>query len=83
MKYIIIISNNKIRRWWYNKNYYPHRVDGPAFEHSCGDRYWYQNGKAHRVDGPALEYANGSKCWAIEGEEITKEEFYEIQNKNK
>lgn len=50
------------------KNGEPHREDGPAFEHTNGDKYWYLNGKQHREDGPAIENTNGNKYWYLNGE---------------
>ena len=44
-----------------------HREDGPAVEHTNGDREYYINGKRHREDGPAVEYSNGNKGYYING----------------
>ena len=44
-----------------------HREDGPAVEHTNGNKQWCINGKYHREDGPAVEYANGYKEWYING----------------
>ena len=50
-------------KYWYNQQDQLHRDDGPAVEHSNGDKYWYQHDILHRDDGPAVEYANGNKEW--------------------
>ena len=57
-----------------NKFYYKdkaktilHRLDGPAFEYTNGDKGWYKNGYLHREDGPAYEHPNGRKEWYING----------------
>ena len=44
-----------------------HRLDGPACEHSNGDKKWYIDGKLHRTDGPAMELSNGDKSWWVDG----------------
>ena len=50
-----------------NKEDKLHRLDGPAVEHSNGDKWWYVDGKLHRLDGPAIEYSGGAKYWYVEG----------------
>ena len=32
---------------------------------SCGDKFWYLNGKLHREDGPAIERVDGTKKWLL------------------
>jgi len=44
-----------------------HREDGPAYENTKGDKYWYKEGRWHRLDGPAIEWKNGNKEWYKEG----------------
>lgn len=44
-----------------------HREDGPAVEHSNGEKYWYQEGKLHRIDGPAYEDPGIENRWYIDG----------------
>jgi hypothetical protein len=44
-----------------------HRLDGPAVDHSNGDKIWYKEGDLHRIDGPAVEWANGNKEWFVDG----------------
>jgi hypothetical protein len=51
----------------YEINEILHRENGPAVEHTNGDKYWYLYGRSHREDGPASEYANGNKYWFIDG----------------
>ena len=55
-----------------NKYYYSdksmkviHREDGPASEHTNGDKFWYINGELHREDGPAAKYVDGDKFWFL------------------
>ena len=50
-------------KWWFNENRQLHRENGPAVEHSDGNKFWYINDKCHREDGPAREYADGRKSW--------------------
>jgi hypothetical protein len=52
-----------------------HREDGPAVEHSNGNKCWYIDDRLHRADGPAIEWVNGYKEWWLEGIEYTEEEF--------
>jgi hypothetical protein len=66
----------KDRTVWY-LNGKLHREDGPAIEHSDGDKAWYLNGQLHRENGPALEWSNGDKSWYLNGEELTEKEFNE------
>jgi hypothetical protein len=60
---------------WYNENYRLHREDGPAIEHSNGDKSYYINGELHRENGAALEWADGDKAYYINDQFLTKEEF--------
>jgi hypothetical protein len=69
-------------KYWYiaykNEDNNFHRLDGPAFEHSSGEKYWYKNGLRHREDGPAIEYANGYQSYWYNGNYIdvkTDKEF--------
>ena len=65
-------------KYWYNQQDQLHRDDGPAVEHSNGDKYWYQQDNLHREDGPAAEYADGTKEWWIKGKRpnvSSQEEF--------
>ena len=55
-------------RIWRNDKGQLHRIDGPAKEYACGDKYWCVDGKRHRLDGPAIEYTNGYKAWYFNGE---------------
>lgn len=57
-------SGNK---FWLNKLYLYHRLDGPAFVHDDGSKEWYINGKHHRLDGPAVIYTYGRKEWYVNG----------------
>ena len=54
-------------KFWRNKNGVFHRLDGPAFEHSDGDKEWWLNGVLHREGGPAIERADGHKQWWLNG----------------
>ena len=35
------------------------------------------NGELHREDGPAIEWSDGTKVWWVNGEEMTREEYYD------
>ena len=52
---------------WKNKYRMFHRTDGPAIEHSNGDKFWCVNGNYHRTDGPAIEFVGESKSWYVDG----------------
>lgn len=42
---------------------------------------WYNfNNQLHRLEGPAVEYFDGEKYWYINGEKLTKNEFYKRIN---
>jgi len=59
-----------------------HREDGPAIEHSNGNKYWYINGSLHREDGPAVEYASGAKRWCLNDIQYTENEYkYEMRSR--
>lgn len=55
-----------------------HRIGGPALIwHDNNDRSWWQNGKLHREDATAIEYGDKRHGeYFLEGENLTKEEFY-------
>ena len=72
----IIINKETVT---YYKNGKIHREDGPAVEYRDGTKEWWLNGNLHREDGPAVEWGNGYKEWWIDGEQITEEEFNQIQ----
>lgn len=71
-EYIVKVYSD--RTVWH-QNGKVHRLDGPAIEHSDGDKEWHQKGKRHRIDGPAVEYANGTKSWFLNSTELTEKEF--------
>jgi hypothetical protein len=54
------VYGNKV---WRNSSGKLHRIDGPAIEHSNGDKSYCIDGKYHRIDGPAIEYVNDFKMW--------------------
>ena len=54
-------------RVWLNKDGEYHRLDGPAYINSDGDKEWYINDKLHRVDGPSVEWVDGEKHWYLNG----------------
>jgi len=59
-------SNNILEH--FNKKFEYHRENGPAREHSNGDKEWYKNGKRHRENGPAIRSSNNDyKAWYIDG----------------
>lgn len=58
-------------RIWRNEKGDIHREDGPAYEWTNGDKYWYFNGYRHRIEGPAIEWFFGHKFWCVKGEDIT------------
>jgi hypothetical protein len=63
---------------YFNENDKLHRLDGPAIEHSSGEKYWYKNGLRHREDCPAVESIYGYKKYWYNGEYIdvkTDKEF--------
>ena len=63
---------------WNNGYKVFHRLDGPAVEHSNGDKWWYKEGRLHREDESAVELGNGYKRWFYEGKNIevkNNEEF--------
>lgn len=43
--------------------------------------YWYKNGVQHREDGPAFVQPNGKSKWFIKGEEVTRENFKYVMEK--
>ena len=49
--------------------------DGPAVEHTNGNKVWYHNDRLHRTGGPAVEWANGHIEWWINGVILTEAEF--------
>lgn len=55
-----------------------HRLDGPAVEHTCGDKYWMVNGMLHRLDGPACEYGDGNKEWYINDNEYSENQWTQL-----
>ena len=64
----IHINKNGTKRYYKDREMtIRHREDGPAIEHTNGNKWWYVNGKFHREDGPAVEYANGNKWWYVNG----------------
>jgi len=75
--------NDKLHRtdgpaieWAGDKEWWLHRVDGPAVIGAGGSKFWHLNGKRHRIDGPACEWANGSKSWWVDGIEYTSKSKY-------
>lgn len=52
-----------------------HRVDGPAYVNSIGDKTYLFNGKFHRVDGPARIVKN-CRTYYLRGREYTKERWF-------
>ena len=54
-------------KYWKNEYGERHRLDGPAFENTYGDKWWYLNGNLHREDGPAFETVHGTKEWWLNG----------------
>ena len=58
-----------------------HHEDGPAIEHSNGDRFWYRNGMCHREDGPAVEHSDGCKAFYLNGHRISEAEHSERTTK--
>jgi hypothetical protein len=72
--YKVTVDENGTTRWYNEKNEH-HREDGPAIEHSNGEKHWYLNDKLHREDGPAVEYPDGSKYWYLNDKQLTKKEF--------
>jgi hypothetical protein len=74
---ILVVDLNGTKLWK-NKNNQIHRIDGPAIEHSCGAKEWWQNDLLHRIDGPAIEYNDGKKYWYKNGIRIeNKDNFFE------
>jgi hypothetical protein len=64
-KTIVTIDYIRTKKWRDQCGRY-HRLDGPAQEHICGDKYWYKHGKLHRIDSPAIHLSNGYSAWYIE-----------------
>ena len=57
-------------KYWRNKKWQYHRLDGPAIEYANGYKAWLLNGLLHRIDGPSREWASGYKEWWVNGENI-------------
>jgi hypothetical protein len=72
----IISSEKEYKNYKYwvieyrNESNQLHRLDGPAREHSSGEKYWYKNGLRHREDGPAIDYDNRYKQYWYNGQQI-------------
>jgi hypothetical protein len=66
-----MINYNRIKKYedriYYYLNDKLHRIDGPAIENICGDKWWYQNNLLHRIDGPAVDHSDGHKAWFKNG----------------
>ena len=61
---------------WYKEGRF-HREGGPAYRNNH-EELWAKNGDLHREDGPAkLWFYNGKKEWYLNGESLTKEEWWE------
>jgi len=71
----ILTTDSEGNKRWKNKQWLPHRTDGPAIECTDGYKAWYKNGKCHREDGPAIEKNGGFKAWYIDGARLTEKEF--------
>ena len=52
-----------------------HRINGPAIITADGTKAWFINDQCHSLDGPAIKYRNGEKRWAIQGKELSFEEW--------
>ena len=65
-EYKVLVYDNRTE--WFNMKGVLHRIDGPAFEGSDGDKQWWVNGQLHRLDGPAIIWSNGSKTWFVNGQ---------------
>ena len=47
--------------------------DGPP---DLGDKIvWFKNGAIRRADGPAMEFKDGRKLQALDGREVSEQEF--------
>jgi hypothetical protein len=60
---------------WIDEQGRLHREDGPALEHSSGDKRWFYNGKLHRLDGHAVEHADGRKEYWINYQNFEEQNF--------
>jgi len=65
-------NRNKIYR---NSKGMWHRLNGPAFENSDGDKGWYKEDQLHRTNGPAIEYSSRYKAWYLLHKEFDEKEF--------
>jgi hypothetical protein len=74
MIYINVNLNNAI--YFYDKNGWHHRLNGPAYINS-DNKSWWKNGALHRLDGPAFENENGQyQEWWIKGIEYDEHIYY-------
>lgn len=65
------ITRKKDRDWdrWFDEDYRPHRLDGPAEINSDGKEAWYIHGKSHRLDGPAYTFPRHKPLWCYQDNE--------------
>ncbi len=77
-KVIIKFNFGYFKYYYRNNDLQNHRLDGPSFENTGGDKFWYKNGKDHREDGPADEWGNGDKHYWLNGKEYSEKEYWVI-----
>lgn len=61
IEYTVKVFKSGYTEWYLNGKL--HREDGPAIEHTDGDKEWWLDGRRHREDGPAVINTDGNKLW--------------------
>ncbi len=74
----IDIYTNK-RKQCYNKNGDHHNSYGSDEIHSDGYKTYFINGYCHNLYGPASIYPDGKKQYWLDGDELTKEEWEQLE----
>lgn len=64
----------KLKSYYWYKDDFRHREDGPAGEHHWG-KEWFINGERHREDGPARILYDLEDNWFLNGVSHTENQF--------
>ena len=69
-----VTTNYGYEQWWENDR--RHRMDGPAIIYPGGQKEWWRYGSRHRNDGPAVEYHDGHQEWYLDGEQLSRNSYW-------